>query len=195
MPSTWMKASGGIETLPILFHLLFALLLLVEELALAGDVAAVAFRGDVLAHLAHVVAGDDLAADRGLDRDLEHLRRDDLGELLAQVAALPLGLGPVHDARKGVHRLAVHEDVHLHQVGRPVLAELVVHRAVAAGDALQAVVEIDEDFVERQRAAQHDARGVERVGVVAGAALLHDEIEDVAQESLGMWIDALIVGS
>ena len=34
----------------------------------------------------------------------------------------------------------------------PVLAQFVVHRAVAVGDALQPVVEIDEDLVERQHA-------------------------------------------
>src|SRR5687767_7725195 len=85
-----------------LFHLLFALLLLVEELALAADVTAIALRSDVLAHFADVVAGDHLATNGGLHRDLEHLRRDDVGELLAQRPALPLGLAPVHDAGKGV---------------------------------------------------------------------------------------------
>ena len=43
-----MNASCGISTLPELTHLLLALLLLVEKLALAGDVAAIAFGGDVL---------------------------------------------------------------------------------------------------------------------------------------------------
>src|SRR5665213_1164149 len=54
-----------------LAHLLLALLLLVEELALAGGVAAVAFGGDVLARGADRLAGDDLAAQGGLDGDDE----------------------------------------------------------------------------------------------------------------------------
>src|SRR6187455_3227696 len=109
------------------FHLLFALLLFVEELALAADVTAIALRSDVLAHFADVVAGDDLAADGGLYRDLEHLRRDDVGELLAQRPALAFGLAAVHDTGKGVDRVLVDEDVHLHEVRGAVLAQFVIH--------------------------------------------------------------------
>ena len=61
-----------------LAHLLLAFLLLLQELALAGHVAAVAFRGHVLAEGAHRFARDDLAADRRLNRHLEHVRRDQL---------------------------------------------------------------------------------------------------------------------
>ena len=59
-------------------HPLLSFLLLLEELALAGDVATVALREDVLAHRGDGLAGDDVAADRGLDRHLEHLARDEL---------------------------------------------------------------------------------------------------------------------
>src|SRR6185295_19244911 len=52
-------------------HALLAFLLLLEELALAGDVAAVALGGDVLAIGVDRRAGDDVAADRSLDGDLE----------------------------------------------------------------------------------------------------------------------------
>src|SRR5580704_14515340 len=48
-----------------LLHALLALFLLLEELALAADVAAVALGEHVLAHGAHALAGDDLAADGG----------------------------------------------------------------------------------------------------------------------------------
>src|SRR5689334_10739046 len=85
------------RNLPDLLHLLFALFLFVEKFALPADVTAIAFRGDVLSHFANVVAGDDLAADRGLDRDLEHLRRNDLGELFAELAAFAFGFLAVHD--------------------------------------------------------------------------------------------------
>src|ERR1700758_3148607 len=56
-------------------HLLLAFLLLLQKFSFAGDVAAVALRGDVLAQRAHGLARDHLAADRRLDRDLEHVRR------------------------------------------------------------------------------------------------------------------------
>src|SRR5918993_1114728 len=58
---------------PELLHALLAFLLLLEQLALAGDVAAVALGQHVLADRLDRFAGDDPAADRRLDRDLEHL--------------------------------------------------------------------------------------------------------------------------
>ncbi len=79
-----MKASWGMLTLPMHLHLLFPFLLLLEQLALAGDVAAVALGGDVLAHRGDGFAGDDLAADGGLDGDDEELVRDDFLELAGE---------------------------------------------------------------------------------------------------------------
>src|SRR3569832_1414246 len=75
----------------VLAHALLALFLLVEQLALAAGVAAIAFRGDVLAHRGDGLAGDDLAADRGLDRDLEQMARDEILEALAHAPAPRLG--------------------------------------------------------------------------------------------------------
>src|SRR5207247_3278167 len=49
-----------------LLHALLAFLLLLEQLALARDVAAIALGGDVLAHRLHRLARDDAAADGGL---------------------------------------------------------------------------------------------------------------------------------
>src|SRR5579885_3655900 len=74
-----------------LAHALLALFLLLEELALAADVAAVALGGHVLAQRADRLARDDAAADRRLDGDLEQLLRDQLLELHAQDAAAAFG--------------------------------------------------------------------------------------------------------
>src|SRR3954453_17793274 len=54
-----------------LLHPLLAFLLFLQELALAGDVAAVALGGHVLAQGRDRLAGDHAAADGGLDGDLE----------------------------------------------------------------------------------------------------------------------------
>src|SRR3982751_2468203 len=59
-------------------HLLLAFLLLLQKFALTSDVAAVALCGDVLAQGADGFTRDHLAADRRLDRDLEHVRRGQL---------------------------------------------------------------------------------------------------------------------
>src|SRR4051794_37743647 len=93
--------------LPDLPHALLALLLLLEELALAGDVAAVALGDDVLAEGLDGLARHDLAADCGLDGDLVHLPRDQLLQLLAHAAAAALGHRAVDDHREAVHPVAV----------------------------------------------------------------------------------------
>ena len=62
-------------------HPLLALLLLLQQLALAGDVTAVALREHVLADRPDRLAGDDPRADRRLDRHLELLPRDQRAQL------------------------------------------------------------------------------------------------------------------
>src|SRR5438093_7841903 len=62
-------------------HPLLAFLLLLEQLALARDVAAVALGEHVLAQRLHRLARDDAAADGRLDRHLEHLPRNELAHL------------------------------------------------------------------------------------------------------------------
>ena len=75
-----------------LLHALLARLLLLEQLALAGDVAAVAFCQHVLAQRLDVLARDDVGADRGLDRHVVHLARDHLAHLGRHLAAAVLAL-------------------------------------------------------------------------------------------------------
>src|SRR4051794_34780109 len=62
-------------------HALLALLLLLQQLALGGDVTAVALGEHVLADRPDVLASDDAGADRGLDGHLEVLPRDQPAQL------------------------------------------------------------------------------------------------------------------
>src|SRR3954447_16484249 len=62
-------------------HPLLAFLLLLEQLALAGDVTAVALGQHVLADRPNRLAGDDPAADGRLDRHLELLPRNEFLQL------------------------------------------------------------------------------------------------------------------
>src|SRR4029077_20876131 len=101
-------------------HPLLSLFLLLEQLPLPGDIATVTFGKDVLAHRSDGFAGDDVTADRRLDRDLEHLAWNQLLEPLGQVAPDGLGLVAMDDHRQRVDRLAVHEDVDLGEVRRAV---------------------------------------------------------------------------
>src|SRR5436189_6454102 len=83
-----------------LLHALLAFLLALEQLALAGDVAAVALGGDVLPVGLDGLAGDDVRADRGLDRHVVLLARDLLAQLLGQRLADLVGLVAVDDHRQ-----------------------------------------------------------------------------------------------
>src|SRR5258707_5029469 len=113
-----------------LAHLLFAFLLLLQKFSFARDVAAVALCGDVLAQRAHGLARDHLAADRRLDRYLEHVRRDQFLHLLDHGAAAPLSALAVHQHRQRIHRFVVDEDLHLDEVGRLVVGEMIVERGI-----------------------------------------------------------------
>ena len=63
---------------PDLLHPLFPFFLLFEQLPLARDVAAVAFRRDVLAHGLDGFSRHHATADGRLDDDLEHLPRESI---------------------------------------------------------------------------------------------------------------------
>src|SRR5438067_1023875 len=80
---------------PILAHPLLPLLLLVQQLPLPRNIPAIAFRRDVLAQRRDRLPRDDLAADRGLDGDLEEVAGDEVLQSLAHVAAARLGGGAV----------------------------------------------------------------------------------------------------
>src|SRR5208282_3229386 len=128
VPHLERREEGGLRDLDLaeLAHALLALLLLVQELALARDVAAVALGGHVLAQGRDGLARDDAPPDRRLDRDLEELPRDELLEALAEQAAALLGAAPVHDDGERVHGLAVHQDGELDEVALAVALDVIV---------------------------------------------------------------------
>src|SRR5947209_20326467 len=125
-------------------HPLLAFLLLLEQLALARDVAAVALGEHVLAQRLHRLARDDAAADRRLDRHLEHLARNELAHLRRQRAAALVRRVAMDDDRQRVHRIAVDENVELHERRRPVAGHMIVERCVAPGERLEAIVEVED---------------------------------------------------
>src|SRR4029453_4988301 len=102
-----------------LFHPFLAFLLLLEQLALSRDVAAVRLGGDVLSLGLCRFPGDDPAADGGLDCDLVELAGDHRPQLLGQGFALLVGLLPVDDDGERVGRVAVEQDFELDHVRGP----------------------------------------------------------------------------
>src|SRR2546421_12012139 len=95
-PCSVAQAQGRDEGLlahldpPDVLHPPLAFLLLLEELALARHVAAVALGHDILALGLHRLAGDDATTDGGLDRDVEQLPRNQLAQLGGHLASVVL---------------------------------------------------------------------------------------------------------
>jgi hypothetical protein len=167
-------------------HALLAFFLFFQQFALAGDVAAVAFGGDVLADGFDRLAGDDLAADGRLQRDLEQMPVDLLLQSDQQLPAALLGMVAVHDHAQGVDAVAVDEDVHLDQIAGAEADQIVVHRAVAARGALEAVVKIVNHLRQRHLVNQDHARRADVFGLLVNAAAvlaqLHQRADAVAGE-------------
>src|SRR5947207_520828 len=136
-------------------HASLAFLLPLQQFAFPGHVPAVALRKDVLSHRRDRLARDHLAADRGLQRDLVKLARDDRPQLLHQAPALPLRLAPIGDERERVDRLPGHEHVELDQVPFAKAGHLVVHRRVTLGARFQLVVEVVDDLAQRDLVLDH----------------------------------------
>ena len=84
---------GGLGHFDIadLAHALLALLLLLQQLALTGDVTSVALGQHVLAHGLYGLTGNDLGSDGGLYRYLELLSGNQFLELLADTSAEVIG--------------------------------------------------------------------------------------------------------
>jgi hypothetical protein len=101
-------------------------------------------------------------------------------------AAAVVGEVAVDDDGERVDGVAADEDVHLDHGRDPGAGEVVVERGVAAGDGLEAVVEVEDDLVERQLVGEHDAGLGDVLDVLLAAALVFDELEDAA--------DVLLVG-
>src|SRR5215471_13975466 len=85
------------------FHALLARLLFLEELLLSSHIAAVALGEHVLAQRLDCLAGDDLPADGGLDRHVEHLARNERAHPRNDVASPVRRVGAMDHRRKRVH--------------------------------------------------------------------------------------------
>ena len=62
---------------------------------------------------------------------------------------------------------------------------LVIHRTVTACNRLNLVVKIDQNFVQRQLAMQHDAARIERLGMIHLPAFFQNQLQNVADAFIG----------
>ncbi len=87
--------------------------------------------------------------------------------------------------REGVHRVAVQQDIQLHEVVAPVFARGVVEARIAAAYRLEAVVEVEHDFGERQVVLEDDLFFVEVFHGLEFAALFFAQRHERAHVVLG----------
>src|SRR5580704_3920930 len=170
---------------PDLFHPLLAFLLLLEQLSFPRDIAAVTLGGDVLAQRLDGFPRDNLGAYPGLNRDFEHLARDQLAHLFAQRPAPFVSLVAMHDYRKRVYHLAVDPNIQFNQRPCPEVQKLVVQRRVAAAYRFQAIVKIEDDFGQRQFVVQDNALLAEEAQIALGAAAILAQLHHGAEVLLG----------
>ena len=89
------------------------------------------------------------------------------------------------DQGQRVHGLAADEHVELHQIAFAISREVVIERSVAARHALQAIVEIEDDLVERHFVGEHHALGRQILESLLHAALFLAELQDRAHRFIG----------
>src|SRR6185437_1646695 len=167
-------------------HALLALFLLFEQLALAADVATVALGDDVLADGGDGLAGDDLRADGRLNSHLEHLPRNQFTHLRDQGLAAVVSEVAMNDDRECIHRITADENVHLHHGRDPGAGENIIERSIAARDGFQAVIEIEDDLIERKLVGKQNTGGADIFKILLASALVLDQLENAA--------DVLFVG-
>src|SRR4030095_7459349 len=159
-------------------HPLLAFLLLLEQLPLPGDVTTITFGEHVLAQGFHALARNDPVANGRLDGDLKHLTRDEFAHLRGQGAATVVRGVAVNDDRKGIDRLAVHQDIHLDQRRFPVAGHVIVERGIPSGQRLELVVEIEHPLVEGELIGDQHAVRLQVLQLLLDSALVLTELQD-----------------
>src|SRR5439155_5606385 len=117
-----------------LLHSFLSLLLLLEEFALARDVAAVALREHVFAQCLHVGAGNDFRSDSGLNSDFVELAWNEVLQLNRDLPSPLVSLVLVDDYAERIDGITVDQHIELHQLAATVLEHLVIERRVATAD-------------------------------------------------------------
>src|SRR5262249_6692864 len=88
----------------------------------------------------------------------------------------------MHDPRKSIHRFTADKNVEFDKVGDPISGEVVVKRRIAARDGLQAIIEIQNDFVQRHLVSEQHTTGRDVFKALLDAAFFLDQFQDWANE-------------
>ena len=167
---------------PDRLHTLLAFLLLLQQLALTGDITAVALGKHVLAKCLDVLAGNNARTHRSLDGDFELLTRDEFLQALRHSQAICVGLILVDNRAEGIHAVTVEQNVDLHQVGDLLAAFVVVQRGITASARLQVIEEIEDNLCQGQLIVQLNAILREVVHSSHGSTAILAQLHNRARE-------------
>ena len=124
-----------------LAHAFLTFLLFFEQLALARDVAAVAFGSHVFTNGFYCLSRNDFGSDGCLDGDVELLPRYQLFQFFAHLASEIVGVLGIDERRKRVDRFAVQQNVQFGQFRGLVACPVIIERRISFRNAFQLVVE------------------------------------------------------
>ena len=124
----------------------------------------------------------DFCTDGGLNRNVELLARNQLFQLLAHTPAKHHGIVLMRERGECIHGLAVEQDVEFGELRRAERVDVVVERGVALRNALELVVEVDDDFAQRNVEMQFHAVSAHKFLLDELAALVETEFHDRPDE-------------
>jgi len=74
----------------------------------------------------------------------------------------------------------VDQDIHFNEVGLAVVGVFVIHGGISAAHAFEAVIKVDQHFVEGQIAGEHDPLCIDGIGSGDRPPLLHYQLHHIA---------------
>ena len=91
----------------------------------------------------------------------------------------------MHNRRQRIHRVAVQEDIDLHELRLLIICQFIVQRSIALGRRFQTVEVVKDDFIERNMIGNHHAVGIEVVHILEHAPLVLRNLHDCANKIIG----------
>lgn len=84
----------------------------------------------------------------------------------------------MRNERQRIHRLAIQQNIQLHQIGLAIAEQLIVQRRVTLRARLELVIKVQDDFVERHLIADDDTRRIEKMDIPLNATAFLTELEN-----------------
>ena len=140
----------------------------------------------------HGCTGNNLAADRRLDRDFKQMSGNFLFQLFTHLSAAFHCGSSVHNEGQGIHRLSVYQNIQFYQIAFFIAQNAVVKGCIAAASGFQYIEEVVNDLIQRDVIGQHRSCGIQifHTDIFPSALLaqLHDRTDVIlGQHDLSLY--------